>query len=175
VAVDLNAQAALTGTNSREDFRSIENVTGSINDDLLIGSNGNNTIKGLSGSDQLQGHDGNDVLIGGFGQDVLFGEVGADRFVFTLTSDSVVGSSDKILDFGSSFGDKIDLSAIDANNHTAADDQFSFIGSAAFSGRAGELRFSAGFLQADTNGNQIADMAIQVDNQTAMQVSDFIL
>lgn len=54
VIADLNAQAALTGSNSREDFHSIENVTGSINGDLLIGSNGNNTIKGLAGSENCR-------------------------------------------------------------------------------------------------------------------------
>lgn len=87
----------------------------------------------------------------------------------------MVGSADEIFDFGRSFGDRIDLSAIDASSRTAADEQFIFTGAAAFSGRAGELRFSGGLLQADTNGNRIADLAIQVDGQTAMQLSDFIL
>ena len=175
VIADLNAQAAQTGSNSRENFHSIENVIGSINSDRLIGSNGNNTINGLGGSDELQGHDGNDILIGGFGQDFLFGEVGADRFVFQRTTDSLASGADEIFDFGRSFGDRIDLSAIDADSRTQANDAFTFIGASAFTGHAGELRFSAGLLLADTNGNLTADMAIKVDNQASMLGTDFIL
>jgi serralysin len=175
VTVDLNAQAALTGSNSREDFRSIENATGSLNSDLVIGSNGVNILSGLGGSDEFQGRGGNDLLIGGLGQDFLFGEAGADRFVFRSTSDSISGSADIIFDFSRTEGDRFDFAAIDADTTIQGNQQFSFIGAASFSGEAGEIRFSTGFLFADVNGNGISDMAVKVENATSLLSSDFIL
>lgn len=175
VTVDLNAQAALTGSNSREDFASIENATGSLNSDLIIGSNGRNVLKGLDGSDELQGKGGNDIMIGGLGQDFFFGEAGADRFVFQATRESQIGAADIIFDFDRLAGDKIDLSAIDANTRVQGNQSFDFVGTASFSGEAGEARFANGVLMVDTNGNRIADMAIELRNVTAMQASDFIL
>lgn len=174
VTIDLNAQAALTGPNSREDFSSIENATGSLNSDLIIGSNGRNVLKGLAGSDELQGKGGNDIMNGGLGQD-FFGEGGADRFVFQATSESQSGGADIIFDFNRAAGDKIDLLAIDADTTAQGNQAFDFIGAALFSGEAGEARFANGVLLVDTNGNRISDMVIEVQGLTSMQASDFIL
>ena len=177
VTVDLNAQAALTGSNSREDFSSIENAIGSLNNDLVIGSNGANTLMGLAGSDELQGKSGNDVMVGGLGQDFLFGEGDADTFVFQKTADSstVASARDIIFDFSRSAGDRIDLSGIDADTTLRGNQAFEFIGAAAFTGEAGEARFSNGVLSVDVNGNGTADMTVDVRGLTTMLAADFIL
>ena len=64
-----------SGTDS---LTGIENLTGSLNDDSLIGNTGNNVLIGLDGSDTLDGGDGNDNLSGGLKADVLTGELGND-------------------------------------------------------------------------------------------------
>jgi len=175
VTIDLNAQAALTGSNSREDFSSIENATGSLNSDLIIGSNGRNVLKGLAGSDELQGKNGNDIMIGGLGQDFFFGEGGADRFIFQAANESRSGVADIIFDFSHAAGDKIDLSAIDADTTVRGNQAFDFIGTASFSGDACEARFANGVLLLNTNNSPVADMAVEVQGLTSMQASDFIL
>jgi serralysin len=176
VTIDLNAQAALTGSNSREDFSSIENAIGSLNNDLIIGSNGANTLMGLAGSDELQGKSGNDILVGGLGQDFMFGEGDADTFVFEKVADSAANTlRDIIFDFSRAAGDRIDLSGIDANTALRGNQAFEFIGTAAFTGEAGEARFSNGILSVDVNGNGTADMTVEVRGLTTMLATDFVL
>ena len=81
-------------------------------------------------------------------------------------------------------GDKIDLSRIDAIAG-GADDAFSFIGSAAFSGggaSAGQLRYTdAGggifIVEGDVNGDGLADFALSVTMTPAAAplATDFML
>ncbi|MCK5956869.1 hypothetical protein KMY69_27965, partial [Klebsiella pneumoniae] len=66
-------------------------------------------------------------------------------------------------------------SDIDADTTVDGNQQFVFIGTAGFSRHAGELRFSGGFVFADTNGNGTADMAIKLENTASMQATDFQL
>jgi hypothetical protein len=101
----------------------------------------------------------------------MHGQAGADLFVFTSIFDSLAGpgaSFDRIMDFSRAEGDKIDLSAIDANVNTAGDAAFSFIGTASFSKKAGELRFDVidGQVRvfADTDGDGVADFTFAVTN-----------
>lgn len=98
------------------------------NDDLR-GDTGKDTLAGMNGDDTLYGGDGSDRLIGGRGADRLFGGFGKDVFVFLAESDSTASGQDIIYDFegaGSLAWDLIDLSAIDADTTTAADDAFTF-------------------------------------------------
>ncbi len=81
------------------------------------------------------------MLRGGAGKDTLTGGIGGDRFVFAATGDSVTGANaDRITDFSRAQGDRIDLSAIDANTGAAGNQAFTFIGSGAFTHHAGQLR-----------------------------------
>jgi Ca2+-binding RTX toxin-like protein len=140
-----------------------------------------NVITGNSAANVISGGGGGDTLIGMGGADTLTGGAGADLFKFTQLSDSGPGAADLITDFsGKKGGDKIDLSAIDANSNTAANDAFKFVNK--FSGHAGEVCASydkqAGIttISMDVNGDGVADMTIHlsgaVNNLTA---SDFIL
>ena len=86
---------------------------------------------------------------------------------------------DIFTDFNSADQDNINLSAIDANPLQAGDQAFSFIGTAAFSGTAGELRmFTSGantIVAGDTTGDGIADFQIQVNGLHNLASSDFVL
>jgi Ca2+-binding RTX toxin-like protein len=164
----------------------VENLTGtSATGQRLTGNDSDNQIIGAAGNDRLDGGSGNDRLIGGGGHDQLFGGGGADVFVFTQQSDSrhaIRSDGFKILpdligDFISGT-DKIDLSALDAVTGTGANDAFSFIGTAAFSGHAGELRYEVtggwALVLADTDGNGAADFMLSTTT-SSLAAGDFVL
>lgn len=146
------------------------------------------TVQGGAGTDRLTGGTGNDILAGGSGVDVLTGGAGRDIFVFASLSDSpdLALRSDQpkylrdvISDFRSG-EDKIDLSAIDAISSTPENDPFTFIGTGAFSSRAGELRLEyhegATHVLADVDGDGHADMTIVViTTGPELQPIDFLL
>jgi Ca2+-binding RTX toxin-like protein len=125
------------------------------------------------------GHGGGDVLTGGGGGDALKGGVGSDRFVYTGLSDSAVSGlgKDAILDF--STGDKIDLSAIDADGNSSNGDTAFTFGTGDYTRHAGELRVvTAGSVQvvyADVNGDKAPDFAINVTANHALTAGDFLL
>ncbi len=78
--------------------------------DVLKGFADNDTLLGGAGNDSLDAGTGDDILNGGVGVDVLRGGMGADTFVFKA-GDSGFAGLDKIMDFNSVQGDKIDLTA----------------------------------------------------------------
>ena len=69
---------------------SVENVTGSVNDDFLIGDAGSNALDGSDGNDTLWGGIGDDVLIGGLGNDAMSGGAGQDTAVFIGSANATV-------------------------------------------------------------------------------------
>jgi Ca2+-binding RTX toxin-like protein len=151
------------------------NLTGNAFSQSIIGNSGANTLLGGGGSDSLNGYIGDDILDGGAGQDYLTGGAGADTFRLSSASHSAVGAADTFADFVSGT-DRVDLSPIDANSTTAGDDAFTFIGLAAFSGKAGELRVdgtSGTFIvYGDTDGDGAADFQIVI-NGPALVSGDF--
>ncbi|WP_137154079.1 calcium-binding protein [Rhizobium sp. FKL33] len=185
IKVDLSQEYATSGDGTEEVLYSIENVKGTNYKDTLIGDSGANSLWGQNGSDILKGLDGNDKLYGGSGDDDLYGGMGLDRltgndgadfFIFQSTSESPNSSNrDVIVDFSRSQGDQIDLMDIDAIKSSSADNAFDYIGSAAFSGTAGELRYSGGIIRGDVNGDGRADFSIEVENTASLRSSDFIL
>ena len=101
---------------------------------------------------------------------------GRDTFKFLSMNEMAKGAgADRISDFKHGQYDKIDLSTIDANVGTGANDQFVFIGQNSFSGAAGELRFSSGVLSGDVNGDRVSDFDIQVADVQKLMTDDFIL
>src|SRR3954471_17246937 len=103
----------------------------------------------------------------------MTGEAGANTFVFTRAAESAPGSKthDVIADFRPE-EDHIDLTGFDANSLTAARDPFVCIGDASFHHAAGELRYSAGLLQADVNGDSRADFEVALQNSVVLHLSD---
>jgi serralysin len=142
-------------------------------------TNGSFKIWGGAGADTLTGGAGNDLVYGGGGADQLRGGAGGDTFRFQAVGDSTAAATDSILDFTSGT-DRIDLGRIDTNAGTAGDDAFSFIGSGAFSGRAGELRATnvsgnVWRVEGDVTGDGVADLVIDVTmaNGQPLLATDF--
>nr|WP_280136970.1 calcium-binding protein [Rhizobium sp. Root1212] len=181
VTVSLLTTKSSTNDAAGDTFSSIENITGSSYDDIITGNTGANVLRGEAGNDTLRGDAGNDVLTGGLGGDKLYGGAGGDRFVFKAAQDSTVATSgrDTIYDFVYSGGDRIDLSGIDANTKIASDQEFSFIGSGAFTGAAGQLRSvvtgNKTLITGDTDGDKVADFAIYLDDAITFQKGYFLL
>ena len=160
------------------------NATGNGAPGTLVGNAGDNRLSGGYGNDQVNGNDGDDTLEGGNGRDTVVGGAGEDTFVYNLFSDSRAGAANRDVVNGFTRGavqDRIDLSGIDADISTAANDAFTFIGSTGFSGTAGELRTqnlggpNAILVEADIDGDRVADMQIFVNLTTFMNETDFIL
>lgn len=142
-------------------------------------TNGSFRIFGGASADTLKGGAGGDLIEGGLGADMLGGGGGNDVFSYKSVLQSTVAGSDQILDFAA--GDRIDLSAIDADSSAAGNNAFAWIGGDAFSGQAGQLRGTAvgnvWTIQGDTDGNGIADFQILVtvaDSHT-IAAGDFVL
>ncbi|MFC7705833.1 calcium-binding protein [Plastorhodobacter daqingensis] len=145
-------------------------IGGGAGDDLIHGGDGNDSLYGADGNDTIFGGAGNDLVFGGHGADVLGGGAGADIFVFRSAQEIGIGTtSDRIIDFARG-EDRIDLTALAMR---------SFIGSNAFSGSAGELRFvqagGTGLLLGDVNGNGQADFILLVDGIADLSRGDLIL
>ncbi|MBX3575903.1 MAG: calcium-binding protein [Rhizobiaceae bacterium] len=180
---------ALRGTAGADtfDFRGLvamtrlPSVDGGAGNDRITGSIFADTLYGGAGADALLGGRGADLLIGGAGADTLHGGAGRDRFVFLKPQDSTVAASgrDTILDFSRADRDRIDLSAIDASSKIAKDQRFAFIGTSAFSGKDGELRYhkqgGSTLVQGDINGDGVADFAIRIVGNINLKAADFIL
>ena len=155
------------------------NGTGNELNNSIHGNAGANVLNGADGDDALNGGAGADTLIGGVGRDTMTG--GADNDLFKFADGDFGGvtraSADRIVDFAS--GDKIDLSAVDADTGLASDQSFSFLGTGAFTNTAGELRFEqvAGntYLSGDTDGDGIADFMIKLDGLHTVQAGDLVL
>jgi Ca2+-binding RTX toxin-like protein len=150
----------------------VENLTGTVDTgQVLTGNDSGNTIHGAGGAD---------TLVGGLGQDTLFGGVGADTFAFYV-GDSLADHAlaDVIADFDSGTGDKVDLSHLDANTTFHGNQAFTFIGTDAFSGAAGELHYMQEggntFVEGDVTGDGVADFAIQFTGLNDFAGTDFML
>jgi Ca2+-binding RTX toxin-like protein len=147
----------------------------------LSGGNGADRLTGNALSNFLYGGAGNDTLIGGGGRDLMTGAGGLDVMKLNALSDSgtLFAQRDVINTFA--HGDKIDLSAIDANSKVAGNQAFTFATN--FTRVAGQLQWDqtapAGWLvQGDLNGDGAADFSVQIYASTAFghpYAWDFIL
>ena len=155
-----------------------DGITGNDKADIIFGGSGNDTID--SGAN-------NDRIVGGYGADQLTGGTGTDTFVFLSTLDT----GDTITEFSGTGvgkdGDKIDLSAIDANSGTGANDTFAYAGNTTtlsahsliwFLSDNGTVGTGDDFtvVQVDTDGNvATAELQVQITVTTPLVSSDFIL
>jgi hypothetical protein len=84
-----------------------------------------------------------------------------------------------INDFSHANGDKIDLSAIDANQLFPGNDSFEFLGLNGFIDTAGQIEFifESGdtIVKVNTGGTLAPEMEIQLDGQINLVASDFVL
>jgi len=181
---------ALNGDDAVQAGDGADQVWGGNGDDELRGEDGHDLLYGDAGDDRLYGGAGNDTLYGGSGDNMLEGGAGSDRLyggsgadIFSYRGsdfDAGVRASMDIIDgFSARQGDRIALRNVDANDRTAADDSFDFIGTAAFHKVAGELRYQVvngdSYVMGDTNGDGSADFMIRVLGVTALKAGDFVL
>ena len=115
-----------------------DELRGSYGNDKVLGGDGNDSLFGGPGTDTLRGQSGNDFLQGAKEKDILIGGSGNDVFDFGATAWSPPSAADVIRagDGASAFqgvgkvgGDVIDLSDIDANSGSGANEAFVFGGS----------------------------------------------
>ncbi len=160
-----------------------DKLTGSQGDDHLIGGTGadqldggagRDLLEGGSGKDRLVGGTGDDTLIGGTSKDILIGGAGADHFVFVNAGDSAARpiGSDVIKDFSQSDGDRIVLTdLLEAGG--------AFIARAAFSGEAGQVRYSLQgdntVIMVDLDGDQSSDLSIVLNGSYTLTNGDFLM
>lgn len=137
----------------------------------ILGNESDNVLSGGRGSDTLEGGGGADTLQGGKGPDVFrFGDIGDSP-----ASPAPDGLMDNIRDFQSGT-DKIDLSGIDIDGDgDTAEVELSWMGDAAFTGSTGEVRFAAGRLEIDSNGDAAADFALSLSHVTSLDPGDLLL
>ncbi len=177
LTTSLDGTLTATGAAAGDTYISIENLAGSNSADILRGNASANTIFGRSGGDRI---------IGAGGADTLLGNAGPDSFAYENVSESATTARDQITDFtvvagnGTTFADRIDLSAIDAIAG-GGNDAFAFIGSGPFSA-AGQVRVTASgasdtLVEINTSGTSGAEMAIILKGilPTAIFDEDFVL
>ena len=142
-------------------------LSGGLGDDRLYGGADSDSLNGDGGNDTLYAEAGNDQLSGGTGLDMMFGGLGADEFLVNVgDSGSTRTTADRIGDFSQAQGDRI------AFQFTTT-----FIGTDAFSGAAGQVRYvqSGGntFVEVDVDGNSVADLMVRIDGLVALTSNDF--
>lgn len=145
-------------------------IRGGDRSDKLLGGSGADRLIGGKGNDALRGRGGNDDVLGGAGADVLTGGPGSDHFIYTALQDSAAGEKkrDRITDFDGKSGDRIDLSEIPELRN------FTYLKGKSFSGKGGrapEVRFEDGLLEADVTGNGKADFAVTLTGMSQFNAS----
>ena len=130
-------------------------ATGTIQNDDFSSTSANQTLTGTAAADLF--------LLGG-GLDSVTGGGGLDVFRFLPAAIGLAAANATAMeDFSRTSGEVLDLSAIDAVAG-GADNAFSFINTAAFSGVAGQLRWTdlgtSRLIQGDVNGDSTADLTI---------------
>jgi Ca2+-binding RTX toxin-like protein len=127
-SITINAPAptgpVVNGTNGADSLNADHTLGTIVNglggNDTIQGHDGNDTIYGGDGNDKLYGYWGNDVIYGGAGSDTLSGSYGSDTFTFKAAD---LGTGvDKISDFSTSAGDKINISDVLSGHFNPATD-----------------------------------------------------
>ncbi|WP_050531880.1 calcium-binding protein [Pseudaestuariivita atlantica] len=192
VRVDLQNPNISFNDAAGDSFISIEEYRTHDGIDQLRGDAGDNIFRTGGVSDRLYGRAGDDMLFGEAGADAFYGGLGADimtggsdagrrdRYIYFNASESGVGTGnrDVITDYVAG-EDRIELSRIDADLTQGFKQRFDFIGDAAFSGTGGELRFEQQggitLVQADRDGDGMADFEIELTGTHTLTTDDFLI
>lgn len=164
VEVDLSVQGPIVAKVGGQEEDTLHNM------EAVIGGLAGDTLTAAAGKSLLAGGEGNDTLIANGGDDILMGGRGADIFVFKSVADSPFNDPSRITDFDYAEGDRIDLSAIDAN---ASQDGFQALAFSDESPAAHSVWYSVGAdyglwyappaIRVDVTGDAAEDMMIFVE------------
>lgn len=192
VRVDLQNDALMFNDAVGDTFVNVEVFQTGNNVDQLRGDAGANELYTGGLSDRLYGRAGDDMLFGETGADAFYGGTGADvmtagddigrtdRFIYFNIVESGVGAGnrDVITDFVSG-EDRIEISRFDADTTQGFKQRFDFIADVAFSNVAGQLRYEqtggVTIVQADVDGDSVADFEIELTGVMDLQLSDFLI
>ncbi len=192
VRVDLQTPALSFNDAVGDTFIGIEVFRTGNTIDQLRGDAGANEFYTGGLTDRLYGRAGDDLLFGEGGADAFYGGLGADtmtagddadrtdRFIYFNIAESGVGAGnrDVITDFVSG-EDRIEIRRFDADITQGFKQAFDFIGAAAFTNTAGQLRYdqSGGItvVQADVDGDGAADFEIELTGTIDLIVDDFLI
>lgn len=162
-------------------------VWGQSGDDLLVGGARADILGGGNGNDTLTGGAGNDVLTGAGGADVISGGAGDDVFRFALTSDAVgdtivssggtaggtAGGAAAFEGAGIAGGDRIDLSAIDANTGLGGQQHFSFGSTQAIGDLWAVDVDGVTHIRGNTAGGALPEFDLAILDGDGVQASDY--
>lgn len=162
------------GNDTVKGGKGADSLAGGTGNDTLLGGGYTDTLYGDKGNDTLRGQGGNDLLIGGDNADILIGGAGSDVFAYRSTGQSRPGSHDTIRagDGKNAFqyGDKIDVSDIDAKAGVGGNQAFTFggvIGQNA-TGSKGYLYVSNigqdTYVRASTDGDKAWELVIEIED-----------
>ena len=107
VMVNLKEGTSEGGHAGGDVITDIENLAGSVYQDVLVGDDGANRLDGDEGDDELNGGNGDDELRGSEGNDRLFGEVGDDGLYGDQGDDELRGGDDNDQLFGGIGDDRL--------------------------------------------------------------------
>jgi Ca2+-binding RTX toxin-like protein len=120
VVVDLAVgEATNDGAGYRDILRNIENVQGSIFNDIISGDAGPNELVGEAGNDVLSGNSGDDTVFGGPGNDTLNGGSGNDRLDGGSGTDTALFSG-SFADYSISFDISSRIATVNAKSSASA-------------------------------------------------------
>ena len=119
--------------------------------------------------------------MGGLGADTLSGGAGRDTYRYGRIADSSAGGGDSILDFdgvGGAPGDRIDLSAVDANVSRGGRQSFSFVTTDLI--RPGQLHVvdasggAGSIVEGEVDGRPGTDFSLAVADGGAVAAADWV-
>jgi len=164
--VQTSVDYVLTAGSEVEMLYADQSTTGAIN---LIGNEFDNFVTGNAGVN---------IIVGGLGFDTLRGEGAGDVFLWSTVAESNPSHPDVVVDFNRAEGDVLHFTTMDADDTVAGDQNFTFIGTAAFTAPGQINWFTNGtdtFIQLNTNADLAADSVIQVSGVQTVDAGWFSL
>lgn len=154
-------------------------VWGQAGDDLLAGGAHADVFGGGSGNDTLTGGGGADTLTGSAGEDFLSGGAGNDVFRFATAGESrgdTIVASDGTPAFvraGRAGGDRIDVSAIDADLTNAGKQDFVFGTSQQIGRLWAEDVGNVTHIRGNVSGGPAPEFDLAISDGAGVQASDY--
>ena len=178
----LHGRAQLGGGNDvyhGENGRVAGAVWGQAGNDLLVGGAFADVLGGGSGNDTVKGGAGADTLTGSTGADLLSGGTGNDVFRFATAGESVgdaivaSGGAPAFAGAGARGGDRIDVSAIDANATLAGSQHFEF-GTSQEVGRLWAVDVcNVTHIRGDVAGGAAPEFDLAINDGAGVHASDY--